>query len=67
MEIFIFCVLQTEILKMLKDRHFTVNSCQIVNFCDTVEHFFEKIALKIKKYQFFLINFLTKDMLIFQK
>ena len=38
---------------MLKDRHFTVNGCQIVNFCDTVEHFFEKIALKIKKYQFF--------------
>ena len=38
---------------MLKGRHFTVNGCQIVNFCDTVEHFFEKIALKIKKYQFF--------------
>ena len=38
---------------MLKDRHFTVNGCQIVNFCDTVEHFLEKIALEIKKYQFF--------------
>ena len=38
---------------MLKDRHFTMNGCQIVNFCDTVEHFFEKIALQIKKYQFF--------------
>ena len=42
---------------MLKDRHFTVNGCQIVNFCDTVEHFLEKIALEIKKYQFFKKNF----------
>ena len=32
---------------------FTVNGCQIVKFCDTVEYFFQNIALKIKKYQSF--------------
>ena len=51
---FLYSANRAEFLKNLgkcsKDHHFTVNGCQIVKFCDTVEHFFEKIALTIKKY-----------------